>query len=105
MPSQLRQAAQHGKMRGGAWYCAPSILREALLRALAASFLSLALGVTRAARFRAAARCSSAVGTIGSAWKAPVFFFLFACGHLSTGCSSQCSSHSWLRFFECTVRA
>ena len=88
MPSQLGQAAQHGKMRSGAQYCAPSILREAMLRALAASFLSLVLGVTRAARFRAAARCSSAVGTIGSAWKAPVAFFLFACGHRSTDRSS-----------------
>ena len=57
----------------------PSILRDALLRALAASFLSLLLAMTRAARFKAAARCSSAFGTMGIAWKAPVLLAFLSC--------------------------
>lgn len=57
---------------GGTKHAAPSSWRAALLRARAASFLSLPLGVTRLARFSALARCSSEEGTIGMAWKAPV---------------------------------
>ena len=50
----------------------PSSWRAALLRARAASFLSLLLGMMRLARLSALARCSSEDGTIGMAWKAPV---------------------------------
>ena len=78
----------------------PSILRDALLRALAASFLSLLLAMTRAARFKAAARCSSAFGTIGIAWNAPVLLTSLSCV-----ASAPCRTLTWLLCVACAEEA